>query len=185
MGSNAAHRFDNNLRRRPEGHPNQIHLTPPYILEPARKALGGHIGLDPCTLPDNPTGAVSFYCPPQDGCALPWDASTIFVNPPYGEARERWAEKCIQAGDCASILLLIPSHTDTKIVQRLLGNSHGALYVKGRVKFGVLRPNRRQQAASHPSVIFGWNVDWSHLKHLGTVMIPLSLNNLEEQCTSK
>ncbi|AXQ64156.1 hypothetical protein I5H56_gp099 [Mycobacterium phage KristaRAM] len=32
------------------------------------------------------------------------------------------------------------------------------LFIKGRVKFGVLRNNGRQEAASHPSVLFGWNV---------------------------
>jgi hypothetical protein len=43
--------------------------------------LGG-IVLDPCTEPDNPTGASTFYYPPQDGCVLTWDARTVWCNPP-------------------------------------------------------------------------------------------------------
>jgi hypothetical protein len=37
----AAHRFDNEKRRRPEHHARQAMLTPPYILEPMRRLLGG------------------------------------------------------------------------------------------------------------------------------------------------
>jgi hypothetical protein len=87
----AAHRFDNAKRRRPEHHARQAMLTPPYVLEPVRRLLGG-IELDPCTEPDNPTGADRFYCPPQDGCVLPWEARSVFCNPPYGEVRGRWVE---------------------------------------------------------------------------------------------
>lgn len=39
--------------------------------------------------------------------------------------------------------------------------------IKGRVKFGVLRENRRQEAASHPSALIGWNVDLHECEHLG------------------
>lgn len=44
----ASHRFDNNLRYREEDHPNQTQLTPAYVLDPVREALGS-IELDPCT----------------------------------------------------------------------------------------------------------------------------------------
>lgn len=66
----AAHRFDNAKRRRLEAHERQRYLTPPYVLEPVRRLLGG-IELDPCTQADNPTGASMFYCPPQEGRVLP------------------------------------------------------------------------------------------------------------------
>lgn len=46
------------------------------------------------------------------------------------------------------------------------------LFTKGRVKFGVLRPNRRQVAASHPSALICWNVDVEPLRHLGMVVMP-------------
>jgi hypothetical protein len=137
----------------------QRQLTPAYILEPIRKDLGS-IELDPCTEPDNPTGASRFYCPPADGLALPWDAETIFVNPPYGRAKDRWIARCTEAGRAgSSVVLLIPAATDITSWQQA-GRSAGAVVlVEGRIRFGRLRPNRREETASHPSSLFFWNVD--------------------------
>ena len=41
-----------------------------------------------------------------------------------------------------------------------------------RVKFGVLRSNRRQEAASHPSALLGWNTDLAPCVSIGSV-VPL------------
>lgn len=163
----ASHRFDNAKRRRPESHARQAMLTPPYILEPIRELLGG-IGLDPCTEPDNPTRADAFIHLPSDGCAADWGvASTVFCNPPYGEARDRWVDRCITEGALRKVVLLIPSHTDTRTFQRALEACDSVLFVKGRLKFGVLRENRRQEAASHGSAVFGFGVDVGPLGKFG------------------
>jgi hypothetical protein len=172
----AIHRFDNEKRRRPEHHARQAMLTPPYILEPVRRLLGG-IELDPCTEPDNPTGAERFYSPPLDGCALPWDARTIWVNPPYGEIRRRWSDRCIaesiRGGRNPRIVLLMPASTDTMIFQKAFAACASCLFLRGRVKFGVLRENRRQEAASHGSALFGFGVDLAPLAKLGVVAKPI------------
>src|SRR5690625_4107952 len=105
----ATHRFNNDLRYRSGDHDRQRQLTPPYVLEPVRAALGGTIDLDPCTEPDNPTRAERFYTVDDDGLALPWDADTIYVNPPYGKAREPWVLRCIDAAKTGSgVVLLVP-----------------------------------------------------------------------------
>lgn len=170
----AAHRFNNDLRYRAADHPAQTQLTPSYVLEPVRDALGG-IGLDPCTLPDNPTGADEFYAPPVDGLARTWDAESIYVNPPYGKAREPWVERCVDAAQRGvRVVLLMPAATDTRIFQRALATSSAAVFIRGRVKFGVLRPNRRQVAASHPSVLIGWNTSLAACAHLGLVVASTS-----------
>ena len=166
--SRAAPRFSNDLRYRDGEHPSQTAITPEYVLAPVRTVFGGLINLDPCTTASNPTGAMSYYCPPQDGAELPWGWGSIFVNPPYGKARERWVERCIEAaGDGAKVVLLIPSATDTRIWQRAASTATQIVFVRGRLKFGVLRPNRRQVAASHPSSLIGWNVDLKPCEHLG------------------
>lgn len=165
----AAHRFDNAKRRRPDHHARQAMLTPTYVLEPVRDLLGG-IGLDPCTEPDNPTGAALFYHLPQDGCLLPWEAPSVFCNPPYGEARDRWVKRAIAEGAARKVVLLIPSHTETKIFQEALAACKSVLFVRARLRFGVLRENRRQEAASHGSAIFGFGVCVSPLSALGEVM---------------
>jgi hypothetical protein len=166
----AAHRFNNDLRYRGDEHPNQVQLTPPYALEPIRAALGGTIGLDPCTEPDNPTGAERFYALPVDGAEQPWDAASIFVNPPYSKAKERWVLRCIEAGEAgARVALLIPAHPDTRIFQKALRSADAVVFVKGRLKFGVKRDNGRQKASSHPSAILTWNCDVEALRPLGEV----------------
>jgi DNA N-6-adenine-methyltransferase (Dam) len=169
----AFHRFDNAKRRRPEHHARQAMLTPAYVLEPIRQLLGG-IELDPCSEPDNPTEAAQFYCPPQDGCALPWNARTIFCNPPYGQARERWVGRCIaEAGRGARVVLLMPAHTETRTFQKAFAACTTCLLLRGRVKFGVLRENRRQEAASHGSALLGFSVDLAPLADLGVVVKPM------------
>jgi hypothetical protein len=144
-------------------------LTPPYVLEPVRHLLGG-IALDPCTEPDNPTGADNFYCLPRDGCSLSWDAANVFCNPPYGEARARWVERCVTEGQSRPVVLLIPAHTETRVFQSALQACESVLFVKARLRFGVLRENRRQEAASHGSAIFGFGIDVAPLANLGTAM---------------
>jgi hypothetical protein len=147
-------------------------LTPGYILEPVRRLLGG-IELDPATEPDNPTGAEQFYAPPQDGCVLPWDARTVWCNPPYGEIRGRWVDRCIaESARGARIVLLMPAATDTRTFQKAFQACTTCLLLQGRVKFGVLRPNRRQEAASHGSALFGFNVDLAPLGELGVIAKP-------------
>lgn len=170
----AAHRFNNDLRYRDGEHANQRQLTPPYVLEPVRLALDG-IGLDPCTEPDNPTGAQRFYTVVDDGLDQPWHGPdwlpTVYVNPPYGKAREPWVAECIAAGGRGQrVVLLIPSHTDTRTFQGALDTAVGVVFIKGRVKFGILRKNRRQEAASHPSALIGWNVDLAPCSVLGKVV---------------
>lgn len=181
--SDASHRFDNAKRRRPDHHARQAMLTPAYVLEPIRALLGG-IGLDPCTEPDNPTRADQFYCLPSDGCALPWTAASVFCNPPYGEARDRWVDRCIEVGAHTPVVLLIPAHPDTRTFQRAMASCTTVLFVKGRLKFGVLRENRRQEAASHGSAIFGFGVDLSPLSDLGSVLRRAKLEQPELEPTA-
>jgi hypothetical protein len=175
-GGRAAHRFDNTLRYRNEDHPHQTALTPPYVLDVVRSDLGGTIDLDPCATPANPVGAQRFYCPPEDGAELPWDADTIYVNPPYGRAKERWAARCVHAANQGSrVILLIPAHPDTRAFQAAATTASAIVFVRGRLKFGAfgeIRPNGRQVAASHGSALIGWNVALTHTATLGMLVRP-------------
>ena len=159
----ASARFDNDKKRRTDGHDRQRMLTPSYVLEPIRELLGG-IDLDPCTESDNPTKASEFYCLPEDGCIASWgEAKTVFCNPPYGMAKGRWVARCIEEGRHRNVILLIPSHTETRVFQRAMKECDSVLFVKSRLRFGVVRENGRQEAASHGSAIFGFNADVSKL----------------------
>lgn len=167
----ASSRFSNELRYRGDLDDGQAQLTPAYVLDAVRAALGGSIELDPCTEPGNPAGADRFYCPPADGACEPWDADTIFVNPPYSRAREPWVRKCIAAGLAGSkVVLLIPAATDTRIFQDALSTADQVLFLRGRVKFGIPRENGRQAAASHPSALIGWGADLELARPLGLLL---------------
>ena len=110
-----------------------------------------------------------FYTVADDGLALSWWlSSSVFCNPPYGKAREPWVEKCINAASVGvRVVLLIPAATDTRCFQRAAKSADAVVFVRGRVKFGTLRPNRRQHAASHPSALIGWNVTLEACSTLG------------------
>lgn len=175
MRANA--RFSNELRYRDGKHPEQTHLTPAYVLKRVREDLGrtyagiSPIDLDPCTTADNPTRAHRFYTAEDDGLKQPWALPTIysiFVNPPYGKAREPWVERCVLAGQRQQrVILLIPAATDTEAWQWAASTAMAVVFVRGRVKFGTLRPNRRQEAASHPSSLIGWNTPLKSCASLG------------------
>ena len=164
--------MNNALRYRDGSHPAQVQLTPAYVLEPVVEALGGSLDLDPCTLPDNPCGARWFFTIEDDGLSKSWAGHpTIFVNPPYSKAREPWVHHCIEAAALGSrVVLLMPAATDTRIFQEALQKASSVVFIKGRVKFGVLRENRRQMAASHGSALIGWNVDLAPCALLGTLV---------------
>jgi len=172
MTSKASSRFDNSKRRRLQDHERQRMWTPEYILGPIRDMWAGDIDLDPCTEEENPTRAKAFYCLPDDGCVLSWDYPTVFCNPPYGETRGRWVDRCIEEGKKRKVLLLIPSHTETAICQKAMQHCTEALFVQGRLKFGIPRENGRQEAASHGSILFGFGQSVAYMKRLGTVMRP-------------
>ena len=173
-GQRASYRFNNDLRYRDGEHPAQSQFTPGYVLDLVRADLGGSIGLDPCTTADNPTGADAFYTPEHGGLTCTWAMyPSVFVNPPYGKAREPWVRKCVEAAERGQkVILLIPAATDTRIFRLAASTSTAIVYVTGRVKFGTLRPNRRQHAASHPSALIGWGTTLVACSALGWRSVP-------------
>jgi hypothetical protein len=177
----AVHRFNNGLRYRDPNDDRQVQYTPQWLLEEVRKVLGS-IDVDPCTTDENPVGAARFFVPEHDGLKQPWHlvGNTSFVNPPYGKAREPWVAKAIEeAARGMRIILLMPAHPDTRCFQKAVRASTDVLFLRGRLKFGVLRENRRQAAASHPSALFGFGVSLLPLQHLGLVMT--QTNSLESE----
>ncbi len=152
--------------------PRQRQLTPEYVLRPIWLDLGG-IGLDPCTEAENPTRAESFYCLANgdDGLALPWNTDRLFVNPPYGRARERWVERVIAAS--GQRVLLIPAATETALVQSVLGAADQVVFVSPRLTFTLVRPyggRGIKEQASHGSLIAGFGLALNHTASLGTRM---------------
>lgn len=139
----------------------------------------GPIALDPCTWPDNPVGALTFYTIKDNGLVLPWSPLGLnYVNPPYGRHQILWVKKAIAEylRDCESILL-IPSRTDTKLWSDwIFPTAKAVCFVKGRIKF--VDPATRKQTknpSTFPSalVYYGKDVESfkSKISHLGSIVI--------------
>ncbi len=102
---------------------SQHWCTPPKYVNAIREFFGGQIALDPCSNEYSIVdAAVEYRLPHSDGLAQPWDAPTVFVNPPYGRDRRRgtgildWLRKCSEARSRhdAEVLALVPVATNTR-----------------------------------------------------------------------
>ena len=97
--------------------------TPPKYVNAIRGFFGGDIALDPCSNEYSIVKAIVEYrLPHSDGLTKPWDASTVFVNPPYGRDKERgtgirdWLRQCSETHSQygTEVLVLVPVATNTR-----------------------------------------------------------------------
>ena len=89
--------------------------TPEEVLDVVRSVAP--ITLDPCTSPENPTGAAQWFTPGMESLTRSWNVDgLVYVNPPYGRAMREWMRKLSEehlAGRVDEAILLIPARTDT------------------------------------------------------------------------
>ena len=72
----------------------------------------------------------------MNGLEMDWGTST-FVNPPYGREIGKWTNKAVEEADKGkTIVLLIPSRTDTRWWQEDIMKAQEIRFIKGRLKFG-------------------------------------------------
>ena len=85
--------------------------------------------------------------PKFDGLSVEWGQSN-FCNPPYSEI-EVWVEKAFkEAQKGKTVVLLIPSRTDTKWWHEYVMKSKEIRFIKGRLKF-----DEHKNSAPFPSVV--------------------------------
>ncbi|WP_059004722.1 DNA N-6-adenine-methyltransferase [Bittarella massiliensis (ex Durand et al. 2017)] len=79
-----------------------------------------------------------YYTKEQDGLAQSWAGETVWCNPPYGREIGKWVEKAyIESQDGgATVVMLIPSRTDTKWFHTWIYNRAEVRFLCGRLKFG-------------------------------------------------
>ena len=77
-------------------------------------------------------------CPPnhkKDGLAMVW-GSVSYCNPPYGRAIGSWIEKAYSEAKLGkTVVLLIPSRTDTKWWHKYCMKADEIRFIKGRLHF--------------------------------------------------
>lgn len=110
--------------------------TPSHVYEALNKEF--NFNFDPCPL----NAAPSF-----DGLAAEW-GSTTFVNPPYSKIAA-WCEKAYnEALKGKTVVMLIPSRTDTKYWHEYIMKANEIRFLRGRLKFG-----NAKNSAPFPSCI--------------------------------
>ena len=112
--------------------------TPDHLLKAIEEEFGELF--DPC--PNNPT---------VDGLSIEWPRDiTAFVNPPYTRGEiSQWIEKCYdQWREGSTVVLLIPSYTDTKAFHRFIYSFADLRFIEGRLRF-----KGYENKASFPSML--------------------------------
>jgi site-specific DNA-methyltransferase (adenine-specific) len=93
---------------------------------------------DPCPLDPSPK---------VDGLSIEWGGVT-FCNPPYSQI-SKWCEKAYQESlKGKTVVMLIPSRTDTKYWHNFIMKAREIRFIKGRLKFG-----NSKNSAPFPSCI--------------------------------
>ena len=109
--------------------------------------------LDPCCTAET-AKCETYFTEEDDGLSQSWEGHTVFMNPPYGRGLKHWIRKAFteaQKPD-TTVVILIPSRTDTKCWHDYCMKAKEIRFVKGRLKFGDSR-----NSAPFPSavVVFG------------------------------
>lgn len=96
---------------------------------------------DPCPLRDER----------EDGLQIEW-GNCNFVNPPYSQI-SKWCRKAYdESAKGKTVVLLIPSRTDTKYWHDYVMKAQEIRFIKGRLKFGDAKNN-----APFPSCVVVFN----------------------------
>ncbi len=132
------------------------------------KRVLGQIDLDPasCAQANRFVEAARYYDRTQNGLRQPWQAKTLFLNPPYGRGEESrsnqdlWSCKLIEAYEAGTVeeaILLINASTGTEWFQRLLERGYLTCLVKGRIRFHGQGKSEGGPTHDNAFVYFGHN----------------------------
>jgi len=83
-----------------------------------------------------------------------WKGHVVFLNPPYGRTLGRWVEKAFNEGQKANttVVLLIPSRTDTAYFHKFILGKAEIRFLRGRLRF-TDENGKTKDAAPFPSLV--------------------------------
>jgi len=106
--------------------------------------------LDACATKEN-TKCKKFFTPEVNGLAQDWNG-TVWCNPPYGREVNKWVKKAHESyRQGATVVMLLPSRTDTKWIHKYVFGSAQIIFLKGRLKF-----EGSDSSAPFPSILAIW-----------------------------
>lgn len=108
--------------------------TPQDFFEEINKEF--NFNLDVCAAEENHK-CDKYYTMRDDGLSKNWGGYTVWCNPPYREI-DKWVSKAFYEtrNDNTTVVLLIPSRTDTRYFHNYIYQRSEIRFVKGRLKFG-------------------------------------------------
>jgi hypothetical protein len=115
--------------------------TPAPYIEAARAVFGGAIDLDPASnaLGQNVVHATHWYHKGDSGLIIPWEAGSVWLNPPYSRTLcPAFIEKCcveFAAGRFDQGIVLTNSSTETGWYQTLLKSCSAICLPSERIAF--------------------------------------------------
>lgn len=139
------------------------HYTPKEIVDAVLELLGT-IDLDPCSnshaSPNVP--AKRLYTQADDGLSKPWQAATVFMNPPYSDV-ERWVNKLCDeyaAGNIGDTIALVKGDTSTQWFQRIWEHAGAVCFPHHRLRFLNGDATQKNSATFASAVVYlGYDLD--------------------------
>lgn len=126
-------------------HKSDIWNTPRDLFEKLNDEF--KFTLDPCCNNDNKL-CDKYYTEEDDGLLQSWDNEIVYCNPPYSNIKE-WVRKAYCEWDKnTTIVLLLPSRTDTIWFHKYIYNIAEIRFIKGRLKF-----SNSKNSAPFPSML--------------------------------
>jgi site-specific DNA-methyltransferase (adenine-specific) len=107
--------------------------------------------IDVCATAEN-AKCREFYSKETNGLAQPWDGR-VWCNPPYSQIA-LWVAKAFQEKqrrENESIVMLIPSRTDTAYWHDFVMRAYDVRFIRGRLKF-----KGGKSCAPFPSAVIVW-----------------------------
>jgi phage N-6-adenine-methyltransferase len=106
--------------------------------------------IDVCATKEN-TKCKRYFTPEVDGLAQQW-TGTVWCNPPYGHDVVKWVKKAHESHkQGTTIVMLLPSRTDTRWIHKYVFGSAQVIFLKGRLKF-----ENSDSSAPFPSILAIW-----------------------------
>lgn len=108
--------------------------TPPEVFNKLNDEF--HFTLDVASTDENAL-CEKHYTEKENGLEQSWQGETVWCNPPYGRQISKWVKKAYTEwteGD-STIVLLIPSRTDTNYFHSYLYEKAELRFLKGRLHF--------------------------------------------------
>ena len=126
-------------------------LTPPDLVKKLSE-----FDLDPCTPVSPPfVHAKHNFNINDNGLSMSW-FGRVYMNPPYGNAMEKWMEKLKLHGNG---IALIFARTETKcFFNHIWDDAHAVLFVKGRIKFYNLQ-GKQVGTPGAPSIFIAYGTE--------------------------